>query len=69
MLKTEVYANLCGDWVQLNYADKIQGTYFMNWILRNDLHEFKEDYIGIVHGSAEYLIHKSCIQIKFVATD
>ena len=69
MLKTCIMVNLCGDWVELTRTDKINGTLYSNWLMMNDLHEYQDDFFGIVHAGVEYLVHKSCLQLKFISAD
>lgn len=69
MLRTVIWVNLLGNWVSLNASDKVQGTLAYNWAAREDIHTLKDEYIGIVHGGAEYIIHKSCVQFQFVNAD
>ncbi len=66
MMHEEIWANLCGEWVKLSAVDKVRGNLAYNWLRTVDFHDIKEEYIGVKHGDNEYVIHKSCLQLRFV---
>ena len=42
MMREEIWANLCGEWVKLSAVDKVRGNLAYNWLRTVDFHDIKE---------------------------
>jgi hypothetical protein len=57
----KVYANLLGDWVELNGHGEIFNTPVQQWVKENNLHEHV--FVSIKYKGKGYKIHVSQIQL------
>ncbi|MEB8649341.1 hypothetical protein P4G96_10595 [Bacillus cereus] len=58
----KIYANLLGEWVELQDTDTIQNENPYIWIREHNLHE--HNFINVSSGEKGYKIHVSQIQIS-----
>ena len=64
-MEVTIWVNLCGMWVALTGADKVNGNLAYNWLEPSKLHDLKEEFLGVKYEGVEYTVHKSCFQLRF----